>query len=46
MKKDVLRNFAKFTPVTEAFSCGFCEISKKIFFQKISGRLLLNGYEI
>ena len=29
LKKDVLRNFAKFT---EVFSCEFCEISKNTFF--------------
>ena len=47
-KKGVLGNFAKFTgkhfkkeTLTQVFSCVFCEISKNIFLQNRSGRLLL-----
>ena len=46
-KKGVLRNFSKFTgkhrktSLAQVFFCEFCEISKILFWQNTSGRLLL-----
>ena len=41
IKLQAVFNFIKKETLAQVFSCEFCEISKNIFLQKTSGRLLL-----